>query len=89
MFVCKECGSDEVRESAMVDCNTREVIRLTSLRGDDFWCDKCDCEVETIWKEEPEECICRQCLLYGFHCNHKYHKKPCSMAYAQFQVVKP
>ena len=45
-FVCADCGSDEIREAVMVDCNTREVIRLMSLRGDDFWCDKCDCEVE-------------------------------------------
>ena len=50
-FICAECGSDEIREAVMVDYNTREVVRLMSLRGDDVWCDKCDCEVRIIESE--------------------------------------
>ena len=50
-FVCADCGYDEISEAVMVDYNTRRVVRLMSLRGDDVWCDRCDSEVRIIESE--------------------------------------
>jgi hypothetical protein len=45
IYVCKECGSDQIRESAMLDYNTRQEIRRVF---DPIWCDVCDCEVAIV-----------------------------------------
>ena len=43
LLVCKKCGSDQIRQSVMVDYNTRKEIRSVF---DYPWCDDCDCETE-------------------------------------------
>ena len=48
MYVCNECGSDQIREAVFVWYNTREEIGNVF---DDVWCEQCDCEV-TIKEEE-------------------------------------
>ena len=52
MHVCSKCGSDQIRESAMLDYNTREEIRSVF---DDIWCDVCDCETDSVDKDEFKE----------------------------------
>ena len=51
MHVCSKCGSDQIRESAMLDYNTREEIRNVF---DDVWCEECDCEVATVNKKDDK-----------------------------------
>jgi hypothetical protein len=45
IYVCSECGSDQIREAVFVRYNSRREIG--SVFGN-VWCENCDCEVEIV-----------------------------------------
>jgi len=51
IYVCQECGSDQIREAIFVWYNTREEIGSVF---DDVWCEECDCEVATVNKKDDK-----------------------------------
>ena len=57
IYVCKDCGSDQIREAVCVWYNTREEIRSVF---DNVWCEECDCEVATVNKDEWIKAVIRK-----------------------------
>ena len=49
IYVCKDCGSEEIREAVFVWYNNREEIRSVF---DNVWCEECDCEVAIVNKDD-------------------------------------
>jgi thiol-disulfide isomerase/thioredoxin len=57
MYVCSECGSDQVRKAYMLDYNTKEVVRMMMSIEESWaeWCDDCDAETNAV-KDIPNDC---------------------------------
>ena len=82
IWVCKECGSDDIVESISASVNDTLVVdgvfyqRNVHSHEQDIWCNECRCETEMIEKKEVKEHPAdKDARLYHEEQDHKAMEK--------------